>query len=265
MAAFGNFVWLDLQTPDLEGGQAFYTKLLGWEVQEGNMGGMPYHMFRHGQDHIGGVMQLPPELQAQGVPPHWLSYTFVESVDATTERALELGANVIVPPTDIPQIGRFSILTDPQGAAFALYSSIDPSQTTVNRGPGFPAWYELTTSDHRAAKEFYMQIAGFVPDQVMDMGQAGPDQGMDDPGTYDLFKAADPNGPAIGGMWTAPASLGIPPHWLPYFEVADIEASVARVKELGGTVLNGPMQVPDGSHVAQCIDPQGAAFGLNQR
>lgn len=256
MAAFGNFVWVDLETPDPERAIGFYTETLGWNVQEGDMDGTPYRMFAVGQETVGGVMQLAPELQAQGVPPHWMSYIFVPNVDEKVRRAQQLGATVLVPPTEIPNIGRFSILADPQTAAFALYQSNDPSKTRVHRGPGFPCWFELTTTDHHAAKAFYAEIAGFRPSRSHDMGPEG---------TYDMFTADEPNGPPIVGMWTAPKNHPAPPNWLPYFEVADIEAAVARVRAHGGTVLNGPMEVPDGTRVAQCVDPTGAHFGLNQR
>lgn len=256
MAAVGNFVWLDLETPDPERAMGFYAELMGWRIQEGDMGGQPYNMFMVGDTHVGGVMKLPPELQAQGVPPHWLSYIFVKSADDTARRIEQLGGRTIVPPTDIPNIGRFSIHTDPQGAAFALFQARDASQMTVPRGPGYPCWFELTTSDHHAAKAFYTQIAGFIHNETNDMGEMG---------TYETFKASDPSGPPIVGMWTAPKGYPAPPNWLPYFEVADLDAACDRVRSLGGKIVNGPMEVPDGSRVAQCIDSTGAAFGLNQR
>src|SRR5690606_8391637 len=129
---------------------------------------------------------------------------------------------------------------DPQGAAFALFQTDDPSQMTVPRGPGYPCWFELTTSDHNAAKAFYTEIANFRPAGSHDMGPEG---------TYDTFTANEPNGQPIVGMWTAPKNHPAPPHWLPYFEVADLDAALNRVRAHGGQVLNGPMEVPDGTRV----------------
>jgi uncharacterized protein len=114
----GALCWVELNTRDLAAARAFYTKLLGWGTKVGSMGPSEYVEFDVGGQAVGGMMELDP--QAGNVPPHWMPYLTVEDCDRSTERARGLGANVLVPPQDIPHVGRFSILQDPQGATLAI-------------------------------------------------------------------------------------------------------------------------------------------------
>ena len=114
----GYFVWFEGMTPDAKGSKKFYTELLGWKVEEMTMPNMPpYNRLAVGERGIGGIMETDPK---QGVPPHWLGAVHVESVDATMATAKKHGAKEMMPPTDIPGIGRFAILMDPQGATFGI-------------------------------------------------------------------------------------------------------------------------------------------------
>jgi predicted enzyme related to lactoylglutathione lyase len=120
----GTFCWNELMTPDVKAAETFYGELFGWKTETMDMGGgRIYHLFKHGDQSAGGMMQIQgPEME--GVPPHWLSYVTVDSVDAATSKAESLGAKVCVPPTDIPNnIGRFSVITDPTGATLGFYQS----------------------------------------------------------------------------------------------------------------------------------------------
>ena len=116
----GTFCWNELMTGDVDGARDFYAKLFGWTYDEMDMGPMgKYTMFKQGDQPAGGCMALPQE----GVPPHWMSYVTVDDVDASTTKAEKFGAKILVPPTDIPNIGRFSVISDPSGAALGLYKS----------------------------------------------------------------------------------------------------------------------------------------------
>ena len=119
----GAFSWYELMTTDVEAAKEFYTKLLGWETEDMNMGDMTYTVLKVGGEEVGGMMSMPP--QAEGTPPHWGIYVTVDDVDATAKLAQELGAKTIVPPTDIPNVGRFYVFQDPQGAVLSVitYSS----------------------------------------------------------------------------------------------------------------------------------------------
>jgi predicted enzyme related to lactoylglutathione lyase len=114
----GMFSWNELMTTDVEGARKFYTDLLGWTTEELQMEGGNYTVIKVGGEEIGGMMITPP--QAKGVPPHWGAYVTVDDVDATATKANDLGGNILVPPTDIPDVGRFSVVQDPQGAALAI-------------------------------------------------------------------------------------------------------------------------------------------------
>ncbi|MGW4481575.1 VOC family protein [Rhodococcus triatomae] len=113
----GTLCWIELRTPDTAAAEAFYTEVFGWSVNAGD----GYTQFGVGGQDFGGMMAMGADFPA-GVPPHWALYFGVDDVDASAAKATELGGAVHVPGTDIPGTGRFAILTDPQGGAFAIYT-----------------------------------------------------------------------------------------------------------------------------------------------
>jgi predicted enzyme related to lactoylglutathione lyase len=114
----GAFSWSELQTSDLEGAKRFYSELLGWTMEDFPSAEIPYTLVKAGGETIGGIMAMPP--QAAGAPPHWGVYITVKDVDIAAQKAVKLGATVIVPPMDISDVGRFSLIKDPQGALFNM-------------------------------------------------------------------------------------------------------------------------------------------------
>jgi uncharacterized protein len=115
----GMFSWQELMTDDVESSKKFYTELLGWTYKEFPMGeGESYWVAKAGEEDVGGLMSRPPT--AENVPPYWGIYITVDNVDATAKKAEELGAKILVPPMDIPEVGRFATLQDPGGAVFAV-------------------------------------------------------------------------------------------------------------------------------------------------
>lgn len=115
----GTFSWQELTTGDVDGSKRFYSELLGWSFQEFPMeGGETYWVAKVGEEGVGGIMKTPPA--ATEMPPNWGVYITVDDVDASTRKAVELGAKMLVQPTDIPGIGRFAVLEDPQGAVFSI-------------------------------------------------------------------------------------------------------------------------------------------------
>jgi hypothetical protein len=210
-------------------------------------------MWTAGETPIGGIMKLPDEAVAGGGRPHWLGYVSVPDVDATTARARELGAKVMVPPTDIPTVGRYSILADPQGALIAAYTHA----SVVPEPEGMPpvgefSWHELATSDPEAAWSFYQDLFGWEKMSEFDMGSMG---------IYLIFGR---RGTTMGGIFRKPAEMPGPPAWLYYARVADVNAAVEAVSRQGGQVLNGPKEVPGGDWVAQILDPQGGPTAVHQ-
>ena len=128
----GRFVWYDLMTTDPDAAQSFYTKLIGWGTQAWD-GPMPYTMWTNNDTPLGGVMALSDEAKQAGAPPHWLAYIYTSDVDGTVATAEENQAKVLVPAQDIPKVGRFAVIADPQGAAFAVYTP--ETDTPGNPGP----------------------------------------------------------------------------------------------------------------------------------
>ena len=250
----GRFLWYELLAADPDRAKAFYSELIGWGTEPFGTGPMPYTLWKHGDVPIGGMMALPEEVKKAGVPSHWLAYVGTPSVDTTVSKATGLGAKTMVPPTDIPEVGRFAVLQDPQGAGFALYTPKGDPGPECSPESGMISWHELMTTDHGAAFDFYSALFGWKKGQAMDMGPAG---------IYQLYgRTADAH---LGGMFNKPPDVPGPPYWLLYVSVADVNESVERVKHLGGQVLNGPMEVPGGDLIAQCLDSQGAAFALHSK
>jgi uncharacterized protein len=244
------FVWYELMTTDMDAAKTFYCAVIGWTAQAWGQPDMPYTLMSAGEERVGGVMPLPAETREAGATPGWVGYIGVDDVDAATERVKQAGGGVHRAPDDIPEIGRFSVAADPQGAVFVLFTPLgEGSPPAPAATPGHVGWRELYASDWASAFDFYAGQFGWTKADAIDMGPMG---------TYQLFAAG---GDPIGGMMNMPG--GIPaPAWLYYFNVAEADAAGASVTAQGGKILMGPQQVPGGSWIMQCMDPQGAPFAL---
>jgi predicted enzyme related to lactoylglutathione lyase len=248
----GRFVWHDLMTTEPDRAKSFYTGVADWGTQDWNQTGTPYTMWTARDTPVGGLMKLPEEMAKTGAPPHWLAYVSTPDVDATVKRAVTLGGRVMTPAMDIPTVGRFAVLTDPQGAAFAVFSPLeDAPADDGDPKPGEFSWHELVTTDHVKAFDFYSDLFGWEKMQSHDMGPLG---------IYQIFGR---KGRQLGGMYNKPADMPAPPNWMVYVLVDDVAKTSERVKKLGGKVVNGPMEVPGGSWIAQCVDPQGGHFAVH--
>ena len=118
MKQHGAFSWNELMTTDVAGARSFYGELLGWILQDTTHPNMDYTIITAGETQIGGIMAVPE--QAKGMPPAWGAYVTVDDVDALLPRVEQLGGKIRVPPTDIPNVGRFMLIQDPQGAMLSL-------------------------------------------------------------------------------------------------------------------------------------------------
>ena len=119
----GAFGWVELMTTDNEAAKEFYVKLFGWVTEEYPMEAAKYTVVKVGGEPVGGIMSMPPE--CQGMPPCWSVYVTVDDVDATAAQVTKLGGKIIRPPTDIPEIGRFCVLQDPQGGAICAITYVE--------------------------------------------------------------------------------------------------------------------------------------------
>ena len=118
----GRFSWNELLTTDPQAAVAFYGQLFGWTTQDWPMEGFTYTIVKAGDIDVGGIMPIPPH--AGGMPPTWGAYVTVDDVDATAELAEKLGGKILIPPTDIPTVGRFTVIQDPQGAVLSAITYV---------------------------------------------------------------------------------------------------------------------------------------------
>ncbi len=246
----GRFVWYELMTTDMEAAKAFYTSVVGWGTQDVSMPGMPYTLFTVAGSSVSGLMRLPEDAKKIGERSSWIGYVGVSNVDATAERIKRLGGAVHVPPRNILNISRFSVVADPQLATLALVQWLTPRREPVAEpsAPGQIRWHELFAADWEKAFAFYGDVFGWQKEN--------PDSAAMD--AYQLFSAG---GETIGGIFTKPPTVVVP-FWLFYFNVGNIDAAVKRVKAGGGQILEDPLEVPGGGWTVQCTDPQGAMFAL---
>ena len=249
----GRPLWYELMTTDMKAAETFYKTVVGWQTAPFDGAGQPYTVFnRSGSVGIGGVMAKPAEVKA---PPFWAMYVGVPKLEDAVAKIKRLGGKEHTPVIDIPNVGRIQMLMDPQGAAFYV---IEPG-SAEQRPEGAPeigdaSWHELMTTDWQAAMKFYEEAFGWQPTDSMDMGPEGK---------YQMFNR--PHG-MIGGMMNKPKAMAdVPPNWMIYFLVPDVDAAAERIKANGGKILNGPMEVPGGDRVVTAMDPQGAAFGLHSK
>jgi len=236
----GKFVWHEHVSADPASAQEFYGQLLGWEYEVVSPGGVDYTTISSGGEMHGG---FPPA--AEGTPSHWVGNVRVESADEAVERANAGGGNVLVGPMDIPDVGRYAAVMDPQGAVVAAFQPTGDGQL----GAGVFVWDELVTSDVDAARAFYGDVFGWT----------ASDSEMGEGFTYTIFKRSGDEDVA-GAMPLG--EIPAPPHWLPYLSTDDVDASAARAGELGATILREPWDIEGLGRLAIVQDPTGAVFGL---
>lgn len=245
------FVWYELLTTDPEAAQEFYRGVVGWSAQEFASGPFPYTILSANGKSVAGLMQLPQEARDAGAPPVWMGYIGTGDVDAATAKVAAAGGTIHHQPEDIPTVGRFSVVADPQGAVFTLFTPL-PGTEEAPVPPmtdGFGAWHELMATDWSSAFDFYAAQFGWTKGEAMDMGEMG---------TYQLFASG---GEPLGGMMNKPPEAPTP-FWLYYFSVPALDRAIDAVTSRGGRIIFGPMSVPGNAWVVQCEDPQGAAFAL---
>jgi uncharacterized protein len=245
-----NFAWYELMTTDTAAAGVFYSSVVGWSTRDVGVEGMPYTTFNIGETGVAGMLSLS---EVAGPTPSWIGYILVPDVDASAAKVAEAGGAIHRPPTDVPDMLRFSVVADPQGTPFVLFTANpnmpSPPSRPAPGSPGTIGWHELMATDGAAAFDFYSSHFGWTKGEVHDMGPMGP---------YQIF---DIEGVPAGGIMTKPPSVP-GPFWTYYFQVDGLNAAIERIKTGGGTVVNGPLQVPGGSWVVQATDPQGAFFSL---
>ena len=246
----GNFAWYELMTTDTEAAKGFYSSVIGWTTTNVGSPEMPYTTFNVNGVGIAGLLTLPEQA---GTTPSWIGYIHVPDVDAYAAQLVEAGGVICRPPTDVPGMLRFTVVTDAQGAPIVLLTSNPAMASPANRPafgtPGTVAWHELAATDGAAAFDFYSKLFGWTKGAVFDMGPMG---------IYQMFEEG---GKTVGGMMTLPP--GTPgPFWNYYIQVESVKAAVPLIEAGGGAVCRGPHEVPGGQWIVQATDPQGTSFCL---
>lgn len=245
------FGWVELLTSDVEAAEAFYEAVFGWTCAAPGHAERGYRMFYHEGNAVAGLLLLPEEAKAQGARPSWFGYIASPDVDADAAQIVAAGGRIARAPETLENIGRFAVVSDPQGAHFALWTdlsgvkALDHPPMTV----GHVGWHELFCDNIEQAFAFYSARFGWTKAEAMDMGPMG---------VYQLFATG---GAPVGGMMKRQPAIP-QPFWNYYFTVAALDATLEKTAKAGGKIVHGPAEVPGGAWIAQCFDPQGAFFSL---
>jgi predicted enzyme related to lactoylglutathione lyase len=248
----GSFAWLELATTDRKAAKDFYSSLFGWTSEDMAMGPeMTYTIFRIGAGDVAGAYQLMKEQLELHVPPHWILYVNVVNADESAAKGVRLGARQIVPPTDIPNVGRFAILQDPTGAAISVFQPGSGHGMTVFGEIGALCWADLNTTNPERASRFYADWLGWK----YETGKDGYRHIINGTGSEEMIGGIPPQ------MHAPP---GTPAHWMSYLNVKDCRATAAKAAQLGASTMMPATLMPDVGTIAVLSDPQGAAFALYQ-
>jgi predicted enzyme related to lactoylglutathione lyase len=253
----GSFIWYELMTTDAAAAGAFYGAVIGWtfSAPPADAPIQYWHIGRSDGGSAGGALQLTGEMQQQGARPTWLPYLNVTDVDGAVAAIIDDGGRVLMPKMSI-DVGSFALASDPQGVPFYVMTPIPPADNPHATSDVFSPteaqhvrWNELASPDLEAAKAFYASHFGFEFNNSMPMGPMGD------------YCFIDHHGQVLGAIMQQP-DKSQPAGWLPYIGVPSATAARDAIEANGGTVLNGPHEVPGGDWVVTARDPQGAVFGV---
>jgi predicted enzyme related to lactoylglutathione lyase len=243
----GTFSWVDLATTDQDAAKAFYGQLFGWTANDMPAGeGVVYSMMTIDGTTVAAIAPQPQQQREAGAPPAWNSYITVESADRALERAQQLGATVHAPAFDVLEAGRMGVVQDPQGGFFLVWEPKRHIGASLVNGPGALSWNELATPDLEGSSSFYGELFGWTVEPF-------------ESSTMPYMTIKNSIGHGNGGM--RPRMDPEPTYWLVYFGTDDMDGSLAKIAELGGRKIAGPMEIGPGK-VAVAQDPQGAVFAL---
>jgi predicted enzyme related to lactoylglutathione lyase len=239
-------VWIDLATSDLQRGKDFYGALFGWTAEDTGPDYGDYVNFSKDGVLVAGMMAN----QQPGVPDSWTTYLVSTDVKTTADAVLSAGGQVLMEPMQVGQMGSMAVFADPTGAVVGVWQAGEHKGYGVSGEDGTPAWLELLTTDYGSAVPFYERAFGWETKVLSDTDEF----------RYTVFDKDDTQ---YAGIMDAASFLppGVPSNWQIYLQVPDVDAALAKVTELGGTVLQPAEDSPYG-RLAQVTDPSGAPFKL---
>lgn len=243
----GNFCWFELSTSDQKAATEFYTNLFGWNNVDNDLGdGGVYSMLRLGEKEVGALYQPGPNQPA--TPPHWSVYVAVDSADEAAEKAAGLGGEVILPAFDVFDVGRMAGIKDPTGAILFVWQPKSHLGADLVNAPGAACWVELMTRDAASARNFYTKLFGWSTKESEFMAYT------------EWLNGGQP----IGGMLPMAGAEfeGVPPNWLVYFMVDDVDAATEKARSLGADIHVPPTEIPKTGRFSLIQDPQNALFAV---
>jgi len=246
----GEFCWAELATTDVAAAKLFYGGVFGWRSHDIPMGpGEIYTMMQIGGKDVAAMYSMRDEQRKQGAPPNWMLYIASDNVDGTAKQIQEAGGTVIAGPFDVFTAGRMLIAMDTEGAMFGVWQAGEHIGARLRNQDGTFCWPELAARDEAKARDFYTRAFGY--------------QVKTSPGGPMAYTEWQVEGQSIGGMMQIKQEWGaVPPNWMPYFQVADCDATVAKAASLGAEALHGPHDIENVGRFAVLQDPLGAVFSV---
>ena len=237
--------WIDLSSPDPAAAAGFYGALFGWECPEGPPESGGYRVCTLGGRSVAGIgPQMSPG------PPAWTTYVNTSDADAVAGLVADAGGQVLAPPFDVLDAGRMGIIADPTGAVIGVWQPGAHRGAQIANEPGTWGWSELVATDLDVSERFFTQVFGWGAER-------NPPEG---PVQYLEWKV---DGRSVGGAMPKPPGMpeSAPAYWGVYFVVGDTDATVARITELGGSIMHPATDIEPG-RFAIGVDPTGAMFSV---
>ena len=246
----GSFCWIELHTSDQNAAKSFYNALFGWEAHDNPMGPDSYYTeFKlQGREAAAGCSLLPDE-RSESIPPYWMIYITVENADVAVAKAQDLGGKPFGPAFDVMDAGRMAIIKDPTGAVFCIWQASKNVGIRIAHVHGTLCWADLSTHDVKRASDFYSGLFGW--------------QVAADPKDTSGYLHIKNGEHFIGGIPpTKYSQPGVPPHWLAYFSVDDVDATANKAKDMGAKLFLPPMSMEGVGRMSVIADLQGAVFAI---
>jgi uncharacterized protein len=243
----GTPCWVDVSTSDQAGARTFYRQLFGWESDDPNPEFGGYLSFSKDGELIAGCMQAEPGM---GVPDVWSVYLQVDDSEAVAKSVEAHGGQVMVPPMAVGDMGTMAVYVDPAGAVVGSWEPGTHKGIGTVEEPGTPSWFELHTKDHAAAVAFYQDVFGWTTKAEGDTDDFRYSTAVDGDREY-------------AGVMDASSFLPaeVPSYWTVYIHVDDVDATLAKAVELGGSILEPAEDTPYG-RLATLGDHAGARIKL---